>query len=470
MAIGEQSRSAGDAATHRRSPLRASVVLAALALFAYALWFRVDGIAADFWMMNDQIEDWDLVQGSFIALPLSGPLKSGGGTHLGPAYYWWLWLARRTLSPWLGGGLPHAAGIATSFLDALSFSVLLIAIAALGIPLAAAAAAVLLAATVPYEGALARAGWNPTFALACIDLALALFLLWRGRPSAPRAALIAAVAWAGVQSHLSAVVVALPLFFGLVVGAARRGARRALHTALAIALVIGALQVPRLLVAGGDDETAITRTLAGLVAHPSSLLAARGWHFVLTEGPTLLARGTPVPPWAAEGAFVAAIAWAAVASARGRVAALPVLVALATLATASAAYGILLLELMPYFLIPLLGLFAMVLALAFSFGARPRWRGVLGGVALALVLAAQPRRCADRRFDHSYALYAPLVRGAREIVRRGVAVRRVDGPADGRLPTSTTPLVRWLGGRIDPDARAVATISPDGAVRFSESP
>jgi len=41
---------------------------------------------------------------------------------------------------------------------------------------------------------------------------------------------------------------------------------------------------------------------------------------------------------------------------------------------------------------------------------------------------------------------------------------------DRRMPTSTTPLVRWLVGRVDPDARAVARIGPSGAVEVIEEP
>ena len=50
------------------------------------------------------------------------------------------------------------------------------------------------------------------------------------------------------------------------------------------------------------------------------------------------------------------------------------------------------------------------------------------------------------------------------------AVRRADGPVEDRLPTSTTALVRWLGGRIDPASTIVARIARDGSVTFGEEP
>ncbi|MEI8358541.1 MAG: hypothetical protein WCH13_08645, partial [Deltaproteobacteria bacterium] len=213
-----------------RPPSRAHAVFAAaLAVFAYALWLRVAGVAHDFWLMQDQVGDWDTVQGSFGSLPLTGPAKTGGGTHLGPAYYWWLWLVRRALAPWTGA-LPHAMGIAGSLLDAASFALLVPAIASLGVPLVGAIASVLLAATVPYEAALARAGWNPCFSLGCLNLALGLLVLWRRRIDLRHAVLVAALAWAAVGSHLSAIVVAGPILLGLVVAAGSLRGRRAAVT------------------------------------------------------------------------------------------------------------------------------------------------------------------------------------------------------------------------------------------------
>jgi hypothetical protein len=453
--------------------LLAGSLLAGLAVSAYALWFRVDGISSNYWMMNDQIGDWNLVQGSFATLPLTGTAKTGGGTHLGPAYFWWLWLARHGLSPWLGP-LPHAAGLAVSFLDALSFGVLLVAIVGLGVPVAGAAAAVLLAATVPYEAALARAGWNPNFALACVDLSLALHLLWRRRPSAPRAAVVAALAWIGVTSHLSALTVALPLFAAMLVGAARTSMHAVARIGLAIALVIVVLQVPWLLAqmsAAESGETAITRSFSALLAQPAAVLSMRGLAFVATETPVLLFQSTPIPPWAAVGALVAALAGVWQGALRRRVDPDVALVVPLSLATATLAYGVLSGNLPTYFLVTLLGVLGLLVGLVFpSCSPRPRVRAAAAWGALALVLAAQPQRWQARKWDHSYPLYAAVVRGAREVAQSGVAVRHVYGPVDGRMPTSAVPLVRWLGGNIDPDAHAVARIGRDGGVTVVDAP
>jgi hypothetical protein len=423
-------------------------------------------------MMNDQVRDWDLVQGSFFALPLTGTPKTGGGTHLGPAYYWWLWLARHGLSPWVGN-LPHAAGLAVSFLDALSFGLLLVAIIGLGVPVAGAAAAVLLAATVPYEAALARAGWNPNFSLAFVNLALALHLLWRRRPSAPRAAVVAALAWIGVTSHLSALTVALPLFVSMLVSAAGTSARGAARAAVAIALVVVVLQLPWLVAPGSPEpsETAITRSFAALFAHPAGVVSARGLAFVAKEAPVLLLQSTSIPRWAAAGAFISALAVVSQGALRRRVDPAAALVALASFGTASVAYGVLIGRTLSYFLVTMLGVLSLLLALVFqSCSPRPGVRGAAAWTALVLVLAAQPRRWQDRQWDHSYPLYAAVVRGARKVAASGVEVRRVDGPVDGKMPTSTMPLVRWLGGRINPAAPLVARIGRDGTVRVVKEP
>lgn len=495
-----------------RPPSRAHAVFAAaLAVFAYALWLRVAGVAHDFWLMQDQVGDWDTVQGSFGSLPLTGPAKTGGGTHLGPAYYWWLWLVRRALAPWTGA-LPHAMGIAGSLLDAASFALLVPAIASLGVPLVGATASVLLAATVPYEAALARAGWNPCFSLGCLNLALGLLVLWRRRIDLRHAVLVAALAWAAVGSHLSAIVVAGPILLGLVVAAGSlRGRRAAVTTAAGVFAVVATLQVPWFLAQCGfgarawspgeartaaqdtagvadpgrrqgepaapvagepvldDAPTAVTRTVDSVAADPRRLFSPRGIAFVATEAPALLLRSLWLPDWASTSIFAATVALACAGLARGRVDPLVAGLALLPLGGAALAYGAFAGALPGYFLVPLLGTMGLVVALAV--GSLPARAARVGSwVLLAIALVGQPHRIEDRRWEHSYRWYGTAVRGAREIVARGIAVRRADGPVEDRLPTSTTALVRWLGGRVDPASATVARIARDGSVTFGEEP
>lgn len=483
--------------------------LAAVAVFTWALWLRVDGVSSDFWLMQDQVGDWQTVQGGFGSLPLTGPAKTGGGTHLGPYYYWWLWLSRRALSPWTGP-LPHAMGVAGGLLDACAFALLVPAIASTGAPLVATAGAVLLAATVPYEAALARAGWNPCFALACLVLSLSLLLLARRRVTPARAALVAALAWAAVASHLSAIVVALPLLAGAVAAAIARAPRRAATVVATVAVVVVAMQLPWLLarrglgprvwapgdrtdavaasppdadeagpagavdparrgVDPGEATTAVTRTLDAIGSAPSRLLATRGLSFVALETPALFLRSLPLPRALSGGLLAAAVLLVVSGSLRRRVEPLAAALALSPLAVAAVACTALDGELRTYFAIPLLGPLALLAALAI--GSLPPRAAAIGGAALlAVAVLGQPHRLEDRRWEHSYRWYGTVVRGSREVAARGTVVRAVEGPVERSMPTSTTALARWLGARIDPGSKTVARIGRDGSVGWIEEP
>lgn len=488
--------------------LRPATCIAAALVFAWAFRLRTDGISRDFWLLQDQVGDWQTVQGNFASLPLTGPAKTGGGTHLGPFYYWWLWLARNALAPWTGR-LPHAMGIATGALDAAAFALLLPAIESAGVPLLASAGAVLLASTVPYEAALARAGWNPCFALACLDLALALFLLGRHRMTTARAALVTAIAWAGVASHLSAIVVAMPILACTVAAASPRGSRRSLAVAATVAAVVLAMQVPWLLAqqgigtrawtptagdlplamrAGGttapgranpgdpgppdtpsDAGTAVTRTMDAIGAEPARLLSARGISFVAGEAPALLLRSLRLPPPVPTALLAIAAALVVAGLLRGRIEALPAAAALLPLAVAAVACGALEASLPSYFAIALLGPLGLLSALAVA-SLPPRAATVGGLLLLASALAGQPHRVEDRRWDHSWRWYEPTVRGAREVAARGIPVRAVEGPGPDHGREAASALAHWLGATIEPTATSVARISGDGSVRWVDSP
>jgi len=488
------------------APRRNSFVtlLAAAAVFAWALWLRVDGVSRDFWLMQDQVGDWQAVQGSFASLPLTGPAKTGGGTHLGPFYYWWLWLSRQVLAPWTGP-LPHAMGVSTSLLDAAAFALLVPAIESAGAPLLASFAATLLAATVPYEAALARAGWNPCFALACLDLALVLLLLGRHRMSLPRAALVAALAWAAVASHLSAIVVALPILACVVAAAGSRGVRAAAVAAATVIGVVLAMQVPWMLAQRGygtpvwipgppgeaslpgrppaaahEDApvarepatgtgTAVTRTVDAIGSEPSRLFSARGLRFVAVEPPALLLRSLWLPWPVSTALLAAATVLVSAGLVRGRLEPVPAALALLPLAVAAIACGALEAALPSYFAIPLLGPLALLAGLAIA-SLPARASAICGAALLAATLLGQPHRLEDRRWEHAWRWYGPAVLGAREIAMRGSPVRAVVGPADGAAEQPATSLARWLGATIDPSSTTVARISRDGSVRWTATP
>jgi len=97
-------------------------------LSSYLLWFRTHGVSESFWLRGDQIRDWTIALRDLTDLPLSGVPSTAGGTTLGPAYYWFLWLVARTVGPFTGY-LPHAGGIGISLLQSVADGVLFLALA-----------------------------------------------------------------------------------------------------------------------------------------------------------------------------------------------------------------------------------------------------------------------------------------------------------------------------------------------------
>src|SRR5262249_20716820 len=122
-----------------------------------------------------------------------------------------------------------------------------------------------------------------------------------------------------------------------------------------------------------------------------------------------------------------------------------------------------------YWLLPLIGPMLVLAALAIAcLGRLHRCAPTVAGlVVLVFATTVQPRRWRDVRLDHVYPAYAAVVSGARAVALSRTPVKRVDGPDDGRLPTSTTPVLRWLGGGILPEADMVAKIARDGSVRYA---
>lgn len=433
---------------------------------ALPLAVRTHGITRDFWLMADQIRDWDLVQGSFASLPVTGTPRSGGGYHVGPAYYHFLWLCRVALAPLLGD-LPHVAGIAISTLDALATGALATALWRIGVPYVAALALGLLLATNPYAAALARAAWNPALALAFANLGLAYFLLRRARWTLGRQLVLATTCWVAIEMHLAAFPLALCL---IALGAAHApGATPRACAALlgASALVVLALELPLLLVGPPGDAGAassVSQSLARLAATPSVAWSARGLDFVIGDGAALLFAHAGSPTSLATAVLVAALlagAWSVLGPRRDATLAS---VAYLPLAVAVAAFTVFDRELNAYWLVPLLGGYVLALGLALR---APPAAGLRRAAALASLVAVGlllPARWAAFRVDHRYAFYGVLVDAAAALARDRVAVRALVGPVEALRPTSSSALVRWAGGTLDPAAPVEARVSAAGRV------
>ncbi|MGH9312949.1 MAG: hypothetical protein ACRD1S_07100, partial [Vicinamibacterales bacterium] len=204
------------------SPRAARLALPA-ALFIYTFTIRVWGITRHFWMHYDQIRDWRIALGPFSELPLVGPVTHLGGSPPGPAFYWVLWLIRVTVGPWFDD-LPHAGGIGQAVLHSAADVLLFLGIRRRTGSAPLALAVVLLVASAPYDLALSGTIWNPMMAVTFAKIASAMVLLGWGEREPWRAAVAAAAAWAGLQSHAAGVFVAAAILLYLVVRAlATRG-------------------------------------------------------------------------------------------------------------------------------------------------------------------------------------------------------------------------------------------------------
>jgi hypothetical protein len=125
-------------------------------------------------------------------------------------------------------------------------------------------------------------------------------------------------------------------------------------------------------------------------------------------------------------------------------------------------------ELHLYWLVPILG----AIAFACVYGWRricasmraPWARRVAVTVPLGFALLSLPMRLGAYAWDHRYPAYAAIVRGSRFVVDHGLRIRNVIGPADDRLPTTTSPVTIWLGGRLFPESTSVARIDRSGRV------
>ena len=184
-----------------------SIVLP-LATFTLTLAARVWGISGRFWMLGDQIRDWDLAMGRFSDLPLVGPATHVGGYTIGPSFYWILWAIRICVGPWFEY-LPHAGGIGQAILQSAADALLLVAVWRRTRSAWIAVTAVVLLATAPYDLALSALVWNPVVGSTLAKAATALVLLEWHRGSTVRVALTAALAWSAVHAYTGAIFVAV---------------------------------------------------------------------------------------------------------------------------------------------------------------------------------------------------------------------------------------------------------------------
>ena len=406
-------------------------------LSSYLLWFRTHGVSESFWLRGDQIRDWTIALRDLTDLPLSGVPSTAGGTTLGPAYYWFLWLVARTVGPFTGY-LPHAGGIGISLLQSVADGVLFLALARVfatgrkGPPYAStllSPAIVLTAATSGYDATLSSTIWNPPVATAFAKLAMAV-VLWDREITLLRSALAVMASWIAVQCHTSGVLVAIPVI-GWVVGPpvfARRWTQAGARAGATMAVIL-MLQVPWMLARVTQPPTNDSRIARSLTAvasapartiHPvaSAAFVARSLHFNL------------IAPFDEDQEAVWPFAFVLAAAALATVFLVRdmrvTIVSVVPLAMAVVLFAFWQGALDQFYWCLVIVPTAAIAMWGWIDRVRPRWRGLATGAALLLVLVAQPARAEMAWTLHRLPYYGALVRGC----RAGDVRPPADVPAD----------------------------------------
>jgi hypothetical protein len=444
-----------------------TVVRSAWTLLVVIVLFvlRVHDIGHHFWLMGDQIRDWNIALGSFTSLPLVGPPTHVWGYTIGPAFYWVLWALRVVTGPFFHN-LPHGGGIGQAALESAADALLLIAIWRRTGSGWIAAAIIILAGTAPYDLALAATIWNPVVGSLLARTAIALILLaWPGE-SLVRIGIVTAIAWCAVQAYTGAVFIALSVFAALLVEAAlaRRWTTVARRLAV-IACVVIALQIPWLVDhARHPGETGMTVVTDGLFSVLSGHAAPRlGVSAVGLVRSVVALHGLPGPL----AIWVTVLVLGAIGLAIGHRTDIVLLsMTLLPLVLAVVGYSFWFFDLEAYFYLSIAPTAVMTVVLGAAALLPARRRFVVGLAFAAAGLAMMPARVAQAAPLCSLPQYRALAAGALLIADSGRVVRWVE--ADFELPPTCNAEFLYLvvGGSLDPSAEWGAVILRDGQVEY----
>jgi hypothetical protein len=437
--------------------------LVPVAVFAYLLFARTRQITETFVLLGDQILYWRMALGPFSELPLVGP-SSVGGTTLGPAFIWIVWLSRVVIGPF-AENLPHAGGIGVALIQSAADTLLLIALWKRTASAILALAAVGLVATGPLDLALSATIWNPPVAVAFVKMTMALLLLEGGSRSIWWGLAATVTAMLAVQAHSSAVFVAAPVVASFTVRelAARRW-RDAWQRARATLAVIAIVELPYFvhLVVNRPERVAPSRVIEGLTA---SFTGGAGFRLRESFQAVSSAIGFILLSPASFrwfGLFLIVSLGVAAYRLRRDMTLLAGVVAPAALAIFGFATWQLSFD--TYWFLTIAPPAAVAIALAVT-----AWRPAapaIAAVVLAAVVLAQPARLAASMASHRVPEYGALLRGTRDIRSRTAEI----GAIHTEFPLPPTAdrefMYTILGGRISPDAGFTATIRPSGEVVF----
>lgn len=436
----------------------------ALLLFVYTLLIRTWNISTTFWLLRDQMRDWAIAVGPLREVPLGGVPSSAGGTTLGPAYYWIVWVVGHTIGPFTHW-LPHGGGIGVAFVQSAADVFFFLALWKKMDSGWFAFAVTLLVATQPLDMSMTAAMWNPSVALALVKVTIGLVLLGSESRSIWWTVAATAISWMAVHAHSTTLLFTVPLIGSLVLKELlARGPRSAAWRLGAAVGVVLVLQIPlslnSLLYPRADMAPAkVLASLSYTATHPESFHLIRSYNDIAAALGSHLFSPVGIPSFR-----VLLLLAALVAAFRLRHDLMFAAVTVIPLTAFVAGFAIWQLPFDTYYCLQLTPSAALTLVLALTV-----WRPGATIVSVCLAVAVvfmQPAR-------HSYSMallrfpqYGALADGSLQIRRRLDRIYSVT--ADFTLPPTTDAayLYEILGGRRAADAEYRAIIGATGEVRF----
>jgi hypothetical protein len=440
-----------------------------ISVTAYSFFFRSYHVADFFWLLGDQIRDWDIAQNNFWNLPLVGTPRNDtvGGYHLGPIFYWILWLIRYSIGGYFDN-LPHVGGISFAFIHALSDGFLLFGLLKRNVPIPLAALGILILINSPFGSSISGVIWNPELAVPIVNFAIGIFLLTKSPRTLFQTCLISTIIWLAVQTHTPAIITSALIPYLIIEVAVLKNIKSAIKHLVAISLIILILQIPYFIysfkhINQFNKSTAITKSLVIMISQPFSLHFQKGLDFVVYNMGSMLAfnLGNTVLLVLF---FLSCGLICLYFNTYGdifSITVLPVWTAIFIFMYYQSQFD-------SYYLLSLMTSFSFLLL--FGIFQMPwqkirRLSGIVSLLLLIIMMFKQEQYLNVRFWGFHHPHYSILVKGARKIVKDNVIVKNVEGP---KIHESENPtyLVKWLGGKVTPKGGVLARIKKDGTVEY----
>ena len=437
----------------------------AIAFFAYVVLIRTYDITTTFLMLGEQTRDWTIALGGWESIPLTGTPSTAGGRGFGPVYYWILWLGRHLIGPFTDN-LPHAGGLTVALLQSIADTWLLVALWR-RLPDTLALAMCLFVASAPFDVGLSAVIWNPPVSAALVKMAIAQMITLGATPPLWRIAAVSATAWLAVQAHSSAAFVSAPLLATLVLPLLlTKQWRRAVQIGSLTVGVIVLLQIPYLVSQLQSPESRV-----GPAAVIDSL--ASGANFDVVKSYSMVVNATGDLLVHRQGGWT--FTWvtllaAAIVIWRCRRQAEWLALSVGAVATATLLFSTWTRPYDSYWFLTLTSSLTLIYGLAVAALPHARSLQAVSIAVLTAVILWQPARIDESRGFFKYPEYQPMVVGSRELARLAPVLRDIRVTFDVHPTMDKYFMYGILGGRIDPEARQVAHIYPDGHVTLEPVP